>query len=78
MGVFSTAVNNSCCHFNRNYNNCNDKTNHIKLMLYEPHGYNLTDEITKKVNEYNFYLDLPYGNTPLVGNDIGNVKYLFK
>jgi hypothetical protein len=31
----------------------NDKTNHIKLMLYEPHGYNFTDEITKKVNEYN-------------------------
>lgn len=29
----------------------------------------------KKVNEYNFYLDLPYGNTPLVGNDIGNVKF---
>ena len=27
------------------------------------------------VNEYNFYLDLPYGNVPLSGNDTGFVKY---
>lgn len=27
------------------------------------------------VDEYNFYLDLPYGNVPLVGNDSGLVKY---
>lgn len=27
------------------------------------------------VDEYNFYLDFPYGNVPLVGNDSGFVKY---
>lgn len=29
----------------------------------------------KKVNEYNFYINFPYGNVPLVGNDTGIVKY---
>ena len=29
----------------------------------------------KKVNEYNFYIDYPYGNPTLVGNDSGYVKY---
>ena len=29
----------------------------------------------KKVNQYNFYIDLPYGAVPLVGNDIGFLKY---
>ena len=29
----------------------------------------------KKVNEYNFYINFPYGSTPLVGDDIGFVKY---
>ena len=30
------------------------------------------------VNQYNFYLDIPYGTTPLVGNDTGFVKYTKK
>ncbi len=29
----------------------------------------------KKVNEYNFYINFPYGATPLVGNDVGILKY---
>ena len=29
----------------------------------------------KKVNEYNFYINFPYGTVPLVGNDFGFVKY---
>jgi hypothetical protein len=29
----------------------------------------------KKVNEYNFYINFPYGSTPLVGNDVGILKY---
>ena len=28
------------------------------------------------VNEYNFYLNLPYGSVPTVGNDSGYVKYV--
>ena len=30
------------------------------------------------VNQYNFYLDIPYGTTPLVGNDTGFVRYTKK
>lgn len=29
----------------------------------------------KKVNEYNFYINFPYGTAPLVGNDVGVLKY---
>ena len=30
------------------------------------------------INDYNFYVDVPYGNVPLVGNDTGFVKYIRK
>ncbi len=30
------------------------------------------------VNQYNFYLDIPYGTTPFVGNDTGFVRYTKK
>lgn len=30
------------------------------------------------VNEYSFYVDIPYGTVPLVGNDTGFVKYIRK
>jgi hypothetical protein len=30
------------------------------------------------VNQYNFYVDIPYGVTPLVGNDTGFVRYTKK
>jgi hypothetical protein len=33
-------------------------------------------KIVNVVNEYNFYLNQPYGNIPQVGNDTGFVKYI--
>jgi hypothetical protein len=32
-------------------------------------------QIVTVVNDYNFYVDIPYGNIPLVGNDVGVVKF---
>jgi len=34
--------------------------------------------VVNVINDYNFYVDVPYGTVPLIGNDTGFVKYIKK